>query len=220
MNVEKRQRLQFPKFVEVNREAVLGAYRTEMDGVKKRKLLKVLRRPAKEGLLKRMSREQKEHNRDRMKELGTSRQELNKAYNDLGEVFATHAQASNHFERFLINYDSNPGILKAFARDGEGLARRRQLEEQGFQVSGGAGKFRPYYVQNGILRGGLTGRGLQVGNNYAIPVQPNGDERVLQSMIAKYTNPNKFPSTRLIKFVRGHWGINPGTTQHEAIWEN
>ena len=217
--MEQSKKRTFPKRTGYTREEILSAYKVETDPVLKKRGLKSLRRMAnKEGKIKLMGNEQRVFNQNRMSKLGSARQQLNKAYNQLGEVFATHEKASLNFEQFLINYDSNPEILKAFARDKEGLKKRQLLEEQGFQASGGSGKFRPYYVQNGILRGGLTAKGIQVGDNYAIPIQPRGEERVLQSLVAKYTNPNKFPSTRLIKFIRGHWGVGAGKTPYEGVW--
>lgn len=50
------------------------------------------------------------------------------------------------------------------------------------------------------------GAGLQE-STFMIPIQPKNEERILQSVQAKYTNPLPGLLTRIIKYVRGHWGV-------------
>lgn len=94
---------------------------------------------------------------------------------------------------------------------------RNRLITEGFQNSAGNGKFRPYYIDGGILRGGMTAHGRESNGMYGIPISP-GDSRVLTSLQAKYSNPAMFPMTRIIKFIRGRWGISPTSSQFEGVW--
>lgn len=122
-----------------------------------------------------------------------------------------------------IASNPNKDVLMAFGVDASGLQKRRDLASQGFQTTGGVGHFKDYYVANGVLRGGMRGKGIQqtaAGGRqiYSIPCVPRGDSRQLVSMQAKYVDPLKFPSTRIIKYLRGHWGQNAGVTNNETIW--
>lgn len=95
--------------------------------------------------------------------------------------------------------------------------KRRLLASQGFRFSGGSGKFRPYFIDGGILRGGMTAHGKEADGTFAIPTNP-GDNRQLTSLQAKYTNPSMYPMTRIIKFIRGRWGEGPTAQEYEGVW--
>ena len=105
--------------------------------------------------------------------------------------------------------------------DAIGLAKRAALTKEGFHTSsGGMGKYRPYYIENGIMRGGITGRGRETEDGgFAIPARLASDPtRKLQSIMAKYTDPAMFPSTRMVKYVRGHWGSGARGNDEHKLW--
>lgn len=181
---------------------------------KKRKMARHL--PNKKGNWKILSDQSRSELSTRMKNMSALRTPIVKEWTNKNNVYDTQSLASTGWLNFLR--DKGEDALSAFGMDHAGRVKRKQLLEEDFSVSGGAGKFKRYYVANGVLRGGLTAKGKNHGNMYSIPIKPNGDKRVLQSLQAKYTNPFMFPSTRIIKFVRGHWGQSPGENKFEAVW--
>ena len=115
---------------------------------------------------------------------------------------------------------TTPAVAIAYGLTNEGIQKRREAAAGNFQPSSGRGKFNAYYIANGVVRGGFTARGRENGDGtYSIPVRAGNDKRVLQSLQAKYTHPMAFPSTRIVKFIRGHWG-NPagGKWKDESLW--
>lgn len=114
-------------------------------------------------------------------------------------------------------FDNNL-VRQAFGRDAIGEAKRKNLEDQGFMRTGGGGKFKPYYVAGGILRGGFTGKGRDHGNAFMIPIKPRNEKRILQSVLAKYTNPTSWPATRVVKYVRGHWGQSNAKGDNDLLY--
>ena len=115
---------------------------------------------------------------------------------------------------------SNNDVAIAYGLTPIGLQKRREAAQANFHPASGKGKFNPYYISNGVVRGGFTARGRDNDDGtYSIPVRPGNDRRVLQSLQAKYTHPMAFPSTRIVKFIRGHWGDGKGGKwQDESVW--
>lgn len=198
-----------PTYVEVN-----ALQLAQLPEKKKRKIVK--HRPNKNGTWKILSDNSRSELSQKMKDMSTLRAPIVKEWTNMNNVYDTQTLASSAWLGFLRSKGED--TLSAFGLDHAGRARRKQLLQEDFSVSGGAGKFKRYYIANGILRGGLTARGKNHGNMYSIPIKPNGDKRVLQSLQAKYTNPFMFPSTRIIKFIRGHWGQSSGENKYEAVW--
>lgn len=128
---------------------------------------------------------------------------------ELSQRWAAYVKALPEDEKFGLGADVT------------GLAKRAALFKEGFHTStGGMGKYRPYYIENGILRGGITGRGRETENGgFAIPASLSSDPtRKLQSVMAKYTDPSMFPSSRMVKYVRGHWGSGAHTNEMHGLW--
>lgn len=134
--------------------------------------------------------------------------------------------ASKNMQALEASFQNFVGEKRAFGTDAISMKNRQELKDMsgGDVVElGGNGKFRPYTIINGIVRGGLIARGknVNVGGvaSYAIPITPANDTRKLESLRARYTDPTKVPSTREIKFIRGRWGGASGkTTAENLIW--
>ena len=155
-----------------------------------------------------------------MKAQGTNRQQAARVFREnytnvsndrvgLTNTWANYVKALPEADKFGLGADA------------PGLAKRAALIKEGFHTSsGGMGKYRPYYIESGILRGGITGRGRETDDGgFAIPSKLQSDPtRKLQSVMAKYTDPGLFPSTRMVKYVRGHWGSGARGNDLHSLW--
>lgn len=105
----------------------------------------------------------------------------------------------------------------AYGMDAAGLRNRDKSKKIGFRLTGAGGHFTPFIVANGILRGGETGHMTEEGGGRAsIPVELT-DKRKLVSCRGKYTDPSMFPASRIVKFMRGAWGMARKINTYERI---
>ena len=211
MEAESNRKLVYGPKTSIDTDSELLAYAN----TKKKMPYKTMRAFRSKGIAFVPNQTQREAQKKRMTEMAAKRVPFLKMYHSTASTYKTAAEATASWMDWM---KKNPDVIQSFGVDDEGLKRRLKLNQEGFQLSGGAGKFKPYYIQNGILRGGLTAKGINEGDKFSIPVKPQNDTRILQSLMAKYTNPMLCPATRIIKFIRGHWGVGKGTTIHEAVW--
>ncbi len=155
-----------------------------------------------------------------MRAQGTNRREAAKNFrNNFGNVSNDRVGLANSWANYIKTLTEEEKF--GLGADAAGLAKRAALNKEGFHTSsGGMGKYRPYFIENGIMRGGITGRGRETENGgFAIPAKLASDpSRRLQSVMAKYTDPLMFPATRMVKYVRGHWGSGARGNEMDKLW--
>lgn len=105
----------------------------------------------------------------------------------------------------------------AYGLDAIGLKNREKSKKIGFRLTGAGGKFTPFVVVNGILRGGETGHMTEEGGGRASIPTELSDTRKLVSCRGKYTDPSMFPASRIVKFMRGAWGKARKLNSYERI---
>lgn len=93
-------------------------------------------------------------------------------------------------------------------------------KDANWRATGGEGKFVPYQISNGILRGGMTGKARHVfvdgREGYAIPKQPAGDRRMLTKIRGIYKAPGEI--ARIISYPVGTFKPLTGRFFNEKIW--
>lgn len=128
--------------------------------------------------------------------------------------------ASSKWFQFINRAPYNTG----WSPSAESIAAGRLRKSQGFHaVKYSHGSIAPYYVEHAILRGGGTRRGHENAQAGTFAIQTAAGTRQLKSLQAKYTDPTLFPSTRIIKFIRGYWGAkreDPHTRLRNPIKSN
>ena len=123
------------------------------------------------------------------------------------------AQASKNWEDYVRKNNAQ----HAFGMDAIGIKNREKAKAAGFKLTKGSGKFTPFIVANGILRGGETSHMEEEGNGRAsIPIEL-ADHRKLVSCRGKYSNPSMFPASRVVKFMRGNWGLARKINSYERL---
>ena len=140
-------------------------------------------------------------------EIGKQRFKASAAWNQLKNSFTLDTEARVAFEAWMTARPMNE--RHAFGADDEGIAHRKRIAMQGFTISGGVGKKSAYTITNGILRGGLTARGDSVGNG-KFAIDEKIGTRQLSKLQAYYVDPMLLPATRVVKYIRGHWGVKTG----------
>jgi len=130
---------------------------------------------------------------------------------------ANYAMSSAQASRNWADYVKKNNAQHAFGMDSIGLKNREKAVAAGFKLTKGSGKFTPFIVANGILRGGETSHMEEEGNGRAsIPIEL-GDSRKLVSCRGKYSNPSMFPASRVVKFMRGNWGLAHKINSYERL---
>lgn len=153
-----------------------------------------------------------------------ARKEVMTAWNAVnGETpFKSVAKLESAWSTFI---DSNAwslpeGVKYSLGIDDLGMQRRKMKEDEGWNPSGGKTYFLPYYIQGGIMRGGAHPRMYSVncgGQSGGGVPDELADGRKLISVEAKYAHPMHFPSTRIVKWIRGHWGRTEGAGSFEPV---
>ena len=85
--------------------------------------------------------------------------------------------------------------------DAAGMAKRSRAV---FLAPSRAARPRAYYISGGKLMGGPPQVGESLGEKYSIP-NTMDKTRELTTAVGKYVDPQLLPSTRIVKYVRGHW---------------
>lgn len=130
---------------------------------------------------------------------------------------ANYAMSSAQASRNWADYVKTHNAQHAFGMDTIGLKNREKAKAAGFKLTKGSGKFTPFIVANGILRGGETSHMEEEGNGRAsIPIEL-ADHRKLVSCRGKYSDPSMFPASRVVKFMRGNWGLAHKINSYERL---
>lgn len=130
---------------------------------------------------------------------------------------ANYAMSSEQASKNWQDYVKTHKAEHTFGMDAIGLRNREKAAAAGFKLTKGSGRFTPFIVANGILRGGETGHMEEEGNGRAsIPIELS-DSRRLVSCRGKYSNPSMFPASRVVKFMRGNWGLAHKINSYERL---
>lgn len=116
------------------------------------------------------------------------------------QIFATERAAEARFQTVLRN---NAHLSEMIGMTGAGKVARDARAALGYHPTPKC-CIKPYYFQGVTLRGGPTYAAKTENGMAAIPIAVS--DRALTSIQCRYTNPRKFPSTRIIKISVGHWG--------------
>jgi hypothetical protein len=144
--------------------------------------------------------------------MGSYRQEAMRDFIAQGgkRGYQTAGEATNDWTNFLKNQSSI--VQEAF---GAGQSARKAKDYRTFGPNK-VGRETPYYIENGILRGGRSFSGV-ASQHGAMHLPPTIQQRALVSALAKYVNPTMYPSTRVIKFIHGSFAPRKGNA--EALTE-
>lgn len=124
--------------------------------------------------------------------------------------YKTSADAMNAWAGFLNKQTAE--VQAAFGSDNA----TKKLANYHTYGPNKVGKAVPYYIENGVLRGGRSFSGVDAAHG-AMHLPPTIQRRSLVSAIAKYVNPTMAPATRLIKFI--HASFAPRKTTTEGLSE-
>ena len=168
------------------------------------------------GIIKRARVPSKE-TRDEMRKEGLNRKTGLVALKNYSKNPEHYSASSDQAAKTWADFVKTHGAAHTYGMDAAGIASRNKSKQIGFSLTKTSGRFNPFIVANGILRGGETGHMEEEGNGRAsIPTQLS-DSRKLVSCRGKYTDPSMFPASRIVKFMRGNWGIARKINQFERI---
>ena len=154
---------------------------------------------------------------DEMRKEGLLRKIGLQALKNYSKNPAHYSTSSEQAAKTWADFVKSNGAAHTYGMDALGLANRDKSKKIGFSLTKTSGRFNPFIVANGILRGGQTGHMEEEGNGRASIPTELSDKRKLVSCRGKYTDPSMFPASRIVKFMRGNWGIARKINQFERI---